>query len=362
MPVSSSSGTSTSLRVIAVATTGLLLSAIFYALSAAASFFVPVVLAVLLDRLLTPLVRRMRENGIPAPVGAALLLAVLVGSAGTGLTYLAEPASEWMETAPQRLRQAEYRLRGLTEPLEEMQEAADEVSDATTIDGQAAASASSGGPTFVEQFMSQAGEFASGFVVSMLLLYFLLSSGSLFLRRLVYVLPRFAQKRKAVMIARGTESQLSRYLGTLCLINLGVGLAIGGLMYAIGMPNPALWGAMAALLNFVPYLGPLVGVTIVGVVGLVTFESVDAALLPALAYFLVNMVEGNLVTPAVLGWRLTLHPVVVLVSIIFWTWLWGIPGGLLAVPMVTTFKIVCDHVELLQPIGVLLGGERHYST
>ena len=349
-------------RVIAVATSGLLVAAILYALSAAASFIVPVVLAVLLDRLLMPVVRRMRTMGIPAPVGAALLLVVLVGGAGTGMAYLAEPASDWMETAPQRLQEAEYRLRGWTEPLKEVQKAADEVTAATDIADGSSESAAPGGPTFTEELMNEAGDFVSGFIVTMLLLYFLLASGSSFLRRLVHVLPRFSHQRKAVEIARGTEAQLSRYLGTMSLINLGLGGIIWGLMYGIGMPNPALWGAMAALLNFVPYLGPIVGVSIVGVVGLVTFESVDQALLPPLAYFVINIVEGNLIPPAVMGWRLTLHPVVILLSIVFWTWLWGISGGLLAVPMVTTFKIVCDHFDALRPVSVLLGGSPRASV
>jgi predicted PurR-regulated permease PerM len=203
--------------------------------------------------------------------------------------------------------------------------------------------------------MSQTRAAISGLFIMLLLLYFLLASGRLFLRKLVRVLPRFHHRRSAVKIVRHTEHDLSRYLGTMILVNIGLGVAVGVALYLLGMPNPALWGALAALLNFIPYIGPLVNVAIVGLVAVVSFDSLGEAALPPLAYLALNSIEAGLVTPAVMGWRLRLNPVAIVLAVTFWTWIWGIPGGLLAVPMLTTFKITCDHVEVLAPIGEFLG-------
>jgi predicted PurR-regulated permease PerM len=345
------------LRVIAVCSAGLLGAATLYGLSAAASFVIPVVLALLLDRLLSPLVRRLKSVGLPTPLGAAIVLVVLLGGIGVGVGSLAEPTATWIESAPRTMQEAEYKLRGWKEPLAELQRAAEEVEKATDLDGRTASEASDADRTsLTEALLTQTRSLLSGLVVMTLLLYFLLSSGSSFLRTLVYVLPSFEHRRKAVCITRTVEAELSRYLGTMVLVNAGLGLVIGGALYLFGLPNPVLWGVMAAVLNFVPYLGPLVGVAVVGIVSLVTFDGLGAVALPPLTYFIVNALEGNLITPAVLGWRLTLSPVVVLVSILFWTWLWGIPGGLLAVPMVTTLKIVAANIDTLQPLSLFLVG------
>jgi len=339
-----------------VCSAGLLGAAILYGLSAGDSFLIPVVLALLIDRLLSPLVRRLQAFGMPAPVGAAVVLAVLLGGLGVGGVSLAEPTARWIESAPRTLQEAEYTLRGWKEPIADLQRAAEEVEKATDLDGRTSDSASIQQTSLTDALLNQTRAFLSGLVIMTLLLYFLLSSGSSFLRTLVYVLPSFAHRRKAVCITRSTEEELSRYLGTMVLINAGLGLSIGGALYLFGLPNPVLWGVMAAVLNFVPYLGPLVGMTVVGIVSLVTFDGLWAVALPPLTYFAVNALEGNVITPAVLGWRLTLSPVVVLVAILFWTWLWGIPGGLLAVPMVTTVKIVASNVDALQPVSLFLGG------
>ena len=187
------------------------------------------------------------------------------------------------------------------------------------------------------------------------LIYFLLASGDLLLRKVVHMLPLFRHRRQAVRIIRSIEQDLSRYLGMVVLINTGLGVAVGAAMYAVGMPNPMLWGAMAGLLNFVPYLGPAVNIVVVGLVAFVSFEGVGHALLAPLAYLVLNGIEASLITPTVLGWRLKLNPVVIFIALTFWTWIWGVLGSLLAVPLLATIKITCDRVELLRPAGVLLG-------
>ncbi|MGH7358694.1 MAG: AI-2E family transporter, partial [Candidatus Rokuibacteriota bacterium] len=156
-------------------------------------------------------------------------------------------------------------------------------------------------------------------------------------------------------IARDMEEHISKYLVTMTLINVGLGAAVGGAMRLADMPNPVLWGVTAAVLNFVPYLGPVVTLGMIALVSLLTFEGLDRALVAPALYLGLNALEGYLVTPMLLGRRLLLNPVVIFMGIIFWGWLWGIPGALLAVPIMATFKIFCDHIGPLSPIGEFLG-------
>jgi predicted PurR-regulated permease PerM len=151
------------------------------------------------------------------------------------------------------------------------------------------------------------------------------------------------------------EEHISKYLVTMTLINVGLGVAVGGAMRLADMPNPVLWGVTAAVLNFVPYLGPVVTLGMIALVSLLTFEDLGRAFVAPGLYLGLNALEGYLVTPMLLGRRLLLNPVVIFLGIIFWGWLWGIPGALLAVPILVTFKIFCDHIGPLSPIGECLG-------
>jgi predicted PurR-regulated permease PerM len=154
---------------------------------------------------------------------------------------------------------------------------------------------------------------------------------------------------------REMEDDVSYYLLTISFINAGLGVAVGTAMFLLGMPNAILWGVMAAVLNFIPYLGALVGIGTVGLVALLTFDEPAWILLPPLVYFTLTTFEAYFVTPSLLARRLTLNPVAVFLALIIFTWMWGAAGALLAVPMLATFKICCDHVEALEPVGVMLG-------
>jgi len=206
-----------------------------------------------------------------------------------------------------------------------------------------------------ELLLRQTWVFLSGLLITVFLLYFLLASGGLLLRKLVRMFPSFAHRRNAVRIVRGIERHLSRYLGMVCIINFGLGMSVWGTMYLIGMSNPGLLDALAGLLNFIPYLGPLVNITIVGLVALVSFESVTWALHVPGACVVLNGIEASVVTPTAMGWHLRLNPVVIFIALTFWTWVWGIAGALLAVPLLATIKLTCDRIESLRPVGIMLG-------
>ena len=210
-------------------------------------------------------------------------------------------------------------------------------------------------PLLSVALLRRASGVAAGLAVVLVLLYFLLASGNLFLRKLIRILPTLADKKRAVDIARQLQRDLSRYLGTVTLINIGLGVAVGVAMHFLELPNPMLWGTMATVLNFVPYLGAMVGVVVIAGVSLLTLDSVGQAAIPPLVYFSCTALEGYFVTPMILGRSLTLNPVMILLSLLLWGWLWGIVGAVLAVPMLAVFKILCDHIKGMQPLGEFLG-------
>ena len=164
------------------------------------------------------------------------------------------------------------------------------------------------------------------------------------MQKLVHVLPTLHDKKRAVEISHGIQQNISNYLFSVSLINIGLGIVVSGGLCFIGVPNATMWGMLAAVLNFVPYFGPVVGVLLLATVGLLTFDTLWQGLLPAAWYLLLHLLEANLLTPVLLGRRFTLNPVVVFVSLMFWTWLWGVPGALLSVPILVSIKVICDRI------------------
>jgi predicted PurR-regulated permease PerM len=191
---------------------------------------------------------------------------------------------------------------------------------------------------------------------TVLFLYFLLVSGDNFQRRLVEILPRFSSKRQAVDISQQIESDISAYLVTITIMNAIVGIATAGVMWLTGVGDPILWGTVAFLLNYAPIVGPASGMLIFLLAGLLTIDTFWQAFLPAGLYLAIHLVEGEVVTPLLLARRFTLNPVLVILSLVFWFWMWGIPGAILSVPMLAIAKIVCDRIRPLAAIGHFLAG------
>ena len=343
-------------EILSLSITGLFVLAAFYTLYFARAFFLPIILAVLLDFLLSPLIRGLKRARIPEPLGAALVIIALLGTAGIAVYGLVGPAREWVTRLPGSMREAEHRLRTLRTPVEQVSKTAEQVEQATKVNDQTKTpEVVVKGPTLTERLFGTTQTLIASFVEVVILLYFLLAAGDLFLQKLIKVLPQFRDKKKAVAIARETEASISTYLVTITVVNLGLGLAVAGVMFLLGMPNPLLWGALAALVEFIPYLGATALVAILSLAGLVTFDQVGHALLVPVAYLGVNILQSQFVTPLILGRRLTLNPVAIFVGLVFWWWIWGVPGAFIAVPLIATFKIFCDHIEALAPIGEFLG-------
>jgi predicted PurR-regulated permease PerM len=343
------------LEVRSVAITGLLVLAVLYTLFFARAFLLPIVLAVLLDFLLSPVIRALKRVRVPEPLGAAVVILALLGGVG-GVGYsLADPAREWVQLAPQSLAKVQGRLRELRRPVDQMTRTAEQVEAATEMSKPGPQEVVVRGPRLSERLFGSTQSILVGALETLILLYFLLAAGDLFLQKLIKVLPLLRDKKKAVAIARETEASISTYLLTMTVVNVGLGVAVTLVMLLLKMPNALLWGTLAGLAEFVPYIGATVMLGLLAMAGLVAFPDVGHALLVPGAYLAVNLVQANFISPAVLGRRLTLNPVAILVGLAFWWWIWGVGGAFIAVPLLATFKIFCDHIESLAPIGEFLG-------
>jgi predicted PurR-regulated permease PerM len=341
------------------AASGLLLLAVLTLLYLARELVLPIVMALILNLVFLPVVRRMKKLWIPAPLGAALVVLGLLATFVGGIYNLAEPAGSWLDRAPQSLRVIDTKIRRLTGSVQNVATVTARVEDITER------LANAGNDNNVQEVVVKSESLAGtvlgtarGFAVTaistLVLLYFLLASGDMFLRKTIAVTPRLSDKKRAVDIAHQVESAVSNYLLTVSMINVGLGSAVALAMYLLGVPNPVLWGVMVALFNFVPYVGDLASITVLSVVGLLSFDDPWHSVSVPAAFYLLTAIEGYLVTPLIVGRRLSLNPVVIVISVLFWGWMWGIPGALLAVPILVTLKTLCERVESLQVFGEFL--------
>ena len=336
---------------------GLLLLAVLTACYVAATVVLPVALAFVLMLMLRPALRISERWHIPRIVAALALIVLLFGVAAGLATVLSPPAAAWVEKLPTALPRLQERLRFLGEPIAIVQKV---FSQAEHL-GRPAALAMpvvtlEGGSNIPQRLLVFVGSFLGGLLETIVVLFFLLMSGETFLRRLVEVLPNFKNKRQAVEISQQIESDISVYLMTIASMNVGVGVLSGLAAWLCGLGDPILWGTLAFLLNFVPVLGPTAGVAIFFAAGLLSFDTFWQATLPAALYLGIHIVEGESLTPWLLARRFTLNPVLVVISLVFWYWMWGVPGAVLATPMLATLKIVCDRVQPLAPLGHFIEG------
>jgi predicted PurR-regulated permease PerM len=336
-----------------VATSGLFLLAIFYTAYILRSLLLPFVLALLLSYLLRPIVRFLAKAKIPPIIGAALLLLTLAATIAYGFSLLAAPAAGWLEKAPYSLHQLEQKLLPIKKPMEKVAQASGAIENlATAKDSQAKTqTVEVKEHSFANKLIVQTPELLISALTMLILLYFLLAYDGVFLAKLIKLMPTLADKKRAVTIAHEIEGQVSRYLFTVTAINCCLGAAVGTAVGLLGMPNPAMWGVMVAILNFIPYLGALTGIICITLAAMLSFPSVSYALLFPAAYFILATLEGNFITPIVMGRSLTLNPVLVLLSLAFWGWMWGIVGIILAVPILAAFKIFCSHIEPMEPLA-----------
>ena len=326
--------------------------AVLICLYVARNIVLPVVLALVLKLLFQPLVKLLERIHVPKIGGALVSLLLLLGViVGLG-ALLSSPAARWAGQLPEAWPMLQQRFAVLQKPIAHLEH----VLDSMGVHFDGGDSFLSHPVSMVTDVFSGTGTVASNLLETLLVLFYLLVFGETFLRRLVEVLPRFDDKREAVEISMHMERDLSAYLLTITIINAVVGCATGLVMWICGVPGPVLWGVVAFCLNFVPILGPFFGVLMFLAVGIVTDGFAWVAILPACLYFGIHVAEGEIITPMLLASRFTINPVAVMLSLIFWYWMWGVAGAILAVPMLAIIKIIFDRLRPFRAFGHLLEG------
>lgn len=343
---------------------GLFLYASVFALSQAEAFFVPVVLGFLLSMVLAPVRRRLDRLGVNGWLSSFLIVSVLLCLLGGLLTALSMPVSKWVDNAPRIERQVEHKFATLSKPLNQVLQVNDKLSSIGQTKDQDSHSPEarpvhvSQGESMTTQAALLAPTMLAQFLFTLVLLFFLLASGDMFYEKLVHVMPTFRDKRRATRIVYNAERKLSRYLSTITVINLGLGVVVGAAMALLGMPDPIVFGTAAFLLNFVPYLGALAGIIVAGAIALVSFDWLGWPFIVMGIYLALTTLEGQIITPYFVGRSLRLNTVVVFLAVSFWAWLWSAVGMIVALPLLIALRTVCEHIEELDHISAFLS-ERH---
>lgn len=337
--------------------TTLVIIALVSVLSVGRDFFMPVILAFLLALVFKPLCRRLERFGAPASLCAVLVVGTLTVTIVFGVIVLSGQVADWITRAPQIGQEIKIKVGDVLEPVNDLAEAGKEIEKMTEAEpppDEPEVKVKVKEDSLMFKLASLAPTVGAQAVFVLVLLFFLISSGDMFYEKLVHVIPRFENKRRAVRIAFDIERSLGRYMSTITLINACLGIAVGLVMWLIGMPTPALFGLMAFLLNFIPYLGAVGGVLIATVVGFVALPGIWGAVTAGMCYLALTTLEGQFITPHFLGRTLKLNTVVVFVSIAFWAWLWSVVGMIIAVPVLVVIRAFSEHIEALHTVGDFL--------
>ncbi|GAA5482415.1 AI-2E family transporter [Haloferula sargassicola] len=371
-----------SVNVISVSQVGLFVLVGAWVLHETKSVLLPVVLAALVSLVLYPVYRLFRQVRIPRMLASLLTVAGLMGLLGFGAYQLSEPGEQWMDSinrdvVARRLqevfrpvKQVQSEIKRMASKMEAVTQAADqkvpedgqedaESNDASGDDMQVAIEVTGStapaadpeddtGPVRVQiqedpldTVLAGTQDFGVAAVAFLFIVLFGLAYGNRIVRRL-------SEEEHTAAILERMGEDVARYLFTITAINFCLGLAIGLAMWALGMPNPALWGVLGMVLNFIPYLGALIGTGIVFLAAAATFETPGHVLIVPVAYFALTAIEGNLITPMVLGERFRLNPLIVFLWIFAWAGFWGVAGMLIAMPALVTFKIVCENTATME--------------
>lgn len=339
----SARGTRRHLRAIRILLNGMLLLALLYTVTLTRALLIPLVLAAFIGLALNPIVATGARFRLPRWLTAIVLMSGLVVGIGAGVGALAQPAMGWFHGAPSAIRSFVPKFRSVTKPLEAANRATQTLvtGSSRTVKPQP--------PAFTItawDVVSTAPKILAAVLSVLLLVFFFLIYGDTMLRRLVELTPSFDYKRHAVSIVRSFQVEVSRYLLTALLINASLGAITAGMLWLYKVPDAMLWGAVAMFANFIPYVGAIFTTAVLAFVSMLYAKTADfGVFLPALTFAGITIIEGNLITPLIQGRSMRLSPIAILLWLLVWGWLWGIPGALLAVPMLTCTKLICERVR-----------------
>ncbi|MEB8431863.1 MULTISPECIES: AI-2E family transporter [unclassified Cocleimonas] len=323
---------------------GLFIIGVLFVLHVGQSLLIPVFLAILISFMLTPVVLFLMKLRIPRAMASFLVLLISSSLIVLSFNSLSTPAGEWLEKLPKEIRNIDRRLKVFKSSVDNVKEATKKIDDLTEM---ATGDSSSGQtvqtkPGIVAKMLDSTQSFIGGFLIFIVLLFFILAFGHSLVRQLGRYWKRLEYETNIIKAISDTQQTISRYLFLITAINIVLGLIVAGVMWWLGMPNPLVWGASAALLNYIPYVGPLINISIVAVVSLSTFNTPFNILMPPLALLGLNLLEGQFIQPFFVGKMLTVNPVIVFLFILFWGWIWGVLGIFMAVPILVSIKIILD--------------------
>jgi predicted PurR-regulated permease PerM len=330
------------LRAIRVILNMLLALALLYTVTIIKALLIPLVLAGFIGLSLNPIVHAGARRRIPRWLTASVLVIGLIVAIGAGIGMLAPSAIHWFHDMPAVIKNLVPKLKSVVEPIEAANRATQSLVG-TPVRSQPPRPAAFA--FNVWDVASTTPKVVAAVLTVILLVFFFLIYGDLILRRLVEASPGFGYKRHAVSIVRGIQTEVSRYLLTTLVINLSLGALTAGMLWLYHIPDPLLWGTVAMTANFIPYVGAITTTSVLALVGLMNIDSPGQALLPAVTFAAITAVEGNLITPLIQGRRMRLSPIAILLWLLLWGWLWGIPGALIAVPMLTSTKLIAERVR-----------------
>lgn len=338
---------------------GVFLILLFGAVLIARDVLFPILFGLFLALTLRPVVRALCHIGLPAPAASFLVIATLALAIAGFFYSLSGVLTDWVTQIPQMISELRWKLAALFSSVQEVHDATKEV-EQIAQGASDAPEVRTGGSGFLSALLGKTANFGSSIAIGTILAMLILGSGDLVLLKILNAFPRDRDHVSKVVF--DIEARISRYLLSITLINMGLGAALAGYLWLLGFPNPLLWGAAAFVLNYLPYLGGIIGVMLLGVHGLTYYPDITAGLVPPLGYAVLTALEGQIVTPWLLGRRLELNTIAVFLTVLVWGWLWGIPGMLLAVPFLVLLKVICDNVAGLRLLGSFLSAERdpHY--
>jgi predicted PurR-regulated permease PerM len=330
-----------------------------YTFALAKTLVVPVLLAILLSLLLAPAVRRLCRWYMPRAMASFLVLGAVLAVMVLALMAIAGPAQSFLAKAPTGLQRIEHAVHDWRQPIEDVSRRATrslerlaQLGEPPSVGPAASAPAT---PGLLSRVMSTMPTAVAGLVIVVFLTFLLLLYGEAILRKMASLMPRFQDRRRLVETTRHTQHQLSSYVLTITLINIGLGLVVAGVLGWMGLDDALLWGGMAAILNFAPYVGAAFGLLLLTLAGFAQFADPGQALLVPAVFLLIQTIEGQLVTPMILGRSMALDPVVVFLAILLLGWLWGVIGMLMAVPLLTCVRLCAEQVRGWYPLARLLG-------
>jgi len=313
-----------------------------FTLQAGAEFFLPLTAAIVIAIALVPLLEWLERRGVPSALAAFMSLAAFLAIINAALAIIVVPATGWFARLPESIPRIQSNLAPLIDFYSTLQRFVDRtlMSVASGTEATAQAVAATAPTSVVDYFISSAPAAAIQLFFAVLVIFFFLAGWTRLRRGTIRRRGSFDGAMQTARVIQNVVDATADYLATITMINAMLGLIVALLLWALGMPSPFMWGGIVSICNFVPYLGPIVAAVLLALGGLMTFDAVGFALLPALIFIGVHLVEANLITPLVLGKRLTINPLLILVSLSFWGWVWGTPGALLAVPLLLILQTV----------------------